>query len=101
MTDPTDKTISRTEQIASLLHQAGETHHVVYSDTDGEDPDWATFYSDWLLSHGRIGDLLGSAPVRSQLTAELVALDERYRKTRDQDTWERYYARDLVARFAA
>ena len=37
------------DQVAALLHQVAETHHVVCADTGGEDPDWATFYSDWLL----------------------------------------------------
>jgi hypothetical protein len=29
-------------RIAALLHEAAETHHVVYRITDGEDPDWAS-----------------------------------------------------------
>ena len=90
-----------TDRIAALLHQAGETHHAVYADTDGEDPDWATFYSDWLLHHSPLPDLLGSAPVRSHLTAELVALDERFTKAPTDGDWEHFYARDLIERFAA
>jgi len=72
-----------TDQVAALLHQAGETHH---ADTDGEDPDWATFYSDWLLHHSPLPELLGRAPVRSHPTAELVALDERFTKTHPKGT---------------
>ena len=101
MTNPTDQTTPRIEQVARLLHQAAETHHVVYADTDGEDPDWATFYSDWLLNHGGLGQLLGKAPIRSHLTAELVLLDQRHAKTRPQDDWEDFYAQDLIGRFAA
>jgi hypothetical protein len=94
MDDPTD-------QVASLLHQAAETHHVVYSDVDGEDDDWATFYSDWLLTHSRLGDILGQRPVRSHLTAELVSLDERFTRTQPGAKWEQYYAQGLLERFAA
>ena len=100
MTDSTDPT-TRIHQLASLLHQAAETHHVVYADTDGEDADWATFYSDWLLNHGRLGETLGEPPVRSHLTAELVLLDQRYTSARPQEGWEEFYARDLMERFAA
>ncbi len=90
-----------TDQIAAVLHQADETHRAVYADTDGEDPDWATFYSDWLLNHSPLPEHLGRAPVRSHLAAELVALDERFRQTHPNGNWERFYAQDLIERFAA
>ena len=45
------------EQIAALLHEAGETHHQVYRITDGVDADWASWYSDWLI-HLRGGRIL-------------------------------------------
>jgi hypothetical protein len=37
-------------QISALLHQAAETHHVVFAITDGTDADWATWYADWLAN---------------------------------------------------
>ena len=30
--------------VAALLHEAAETHHVVYRIVDGVDPDWASWY---------------------------------------------------------
>ena len=48
--------------IADLLHEAGETHHVVYRIVDGDDPDWASWYADWLLDHSELPQLLGTAP---------------------------------------
>ena len=39
MTDPAT--------IADLLHEAAESHHVVYRIVDGDDPDWASWYADW------------------------------------------------------
>lgn len=41
---------NRIEQISRLLHQAAETHHVVFAISDGDDPDWASWYSDWLIN---------------------------------------------------
>jgi hypothetical protein len=64
-----------TTKISALLHEAGETHHIVYRITDGEDADWASFYADWLIDHSELPDLLGGAPVRSHLVAELVSLE--------------------------
>jgi hypothetical protein len=31
-------------KVADLLHEAAETHHIVYRISDGTDPDWASFY---------------------------------------------------------
>ena len=64
-------------RIAELLHEAAETHHVVYRITDGDDPDWASWYADWLLDLSELSTLLGTRPVRSHLVHALVQLDRR------------------------
>jgi hypothetical protein len=84
------------KKVSGLLHEAGETHHTVYRITDGEDPDWASWYSEWLIEHSELPDLLGGAPVRSHLVAELVALD---REVGADQGWEDRYAARLVERF--
>jgi hypothetical protein len=56
------------EQISELLHEAGETHHRVFRIVDGADDDWASWYSDWLINLSELPTLLGSRPVRSELT---------------------------------
>jgi hypothetical protein len=86
-------------KVSALLHEAAETHHTVYRITDGEDPDWATWYSDWLVHLSELPDLLGAKPVRSELTSMLVALDKEFEETRPQERWEDYYARRLLDLF--
>ena len=88
------------EQIADLLHEASETHHVVFRITDGDDPDWASWYADWLLDHSELPDVLGTRPVRSEFVYTLVRLDKEYTATQPSDRWEDVYARELVARFS-
>ena len=61
--------------VAHLLHEAAETHHVVYRIVDGDDPDWASWYADWLLTLSELPQLLGAAPVRSHLVAERKLVD--------------------------
>lgn len=34
--------VAAVDQISSLLHEAGETHHRVYRIVDGADDDWAS-----------------------------------------------------------
>src|ERR1043165_3345808 len=76
-----------TDQIANLLHEAAETHHVVYRITDGDDPDWASWYADWLLRLSELPQLLGSTPVRSQLVHALVQLDREYTAAGPDEPW--------------
>jgi hypothetical protein len=87
------------KEIADLLHEAGETHHIVYRIVDGDDPDWASWYADWLLDHSELPDLLGTRPVRSELVYTLVRLDKEYTVGKPSERWEDVYARELLAAF--
>lgn len=80
------------DQIAALLHEATETHHVVYRITDGDDPDWASWYATWLLRLSELPELLGTAPVRSHLVHALVQLDRDYEAASPSEPWESFYA---------
>jgi hypothetical protein len=88
-----------TTSVRDLLHEAAETHHVVYRITDGEDADWASWYADWLLNQSELPSVLGSRPVRSALVYELVRLDREYTAEPRSEPWEDYYARALVGTF--
>jgi hypothetical protein len=87
------------KRISELLHEVGETHHVVFRITDGEDQDWATWYSEWLTEHSELPDLLGKGPVRSELTYMLVKLDKDYTAQRPEEPWEDWYASRLIEHF--
>ena len=87
-------------RIAALLHEAGETHHVVYRIVDGDDPDWASWYAQWLLDLSELPQILGIAPVRSELVWMLVALDKEYTRGQPDEPWPDYYASRLTAHFA-
>jgi hypothetical protein len=84
-------------RVAALLHEAAETHHTVFRITDGEDPDWASWYADWLLDLSELSDVLGTRPVRSHLVHALVQLDRMYVEGRPSERWEDWYAQRLQA----
>ncbi|MEA2257066.1 MAG: hypothetical protein QOG35_3111 [Solirubrobacteraceae bacterium] len=90
----------RQQQVAELLHEAGEVHHVVYRITDGADDDWASFYADWLIDHSELAVLLGGAPTRSHLVHELVDAERAYAESAPDERWEDSYAARIVRRFA-
>ncbi len=85
-------------EIARLLHEAAETHHVVYRISDGDDPDWASWYADWLLDLSELPDVLGARPVRSHLVHTLVELDREHAAARTDERWEDWYAARLKDR---
>jgi hypothetical protein len=88
-----------TTTVANLLNQVGEVHHTVFADTDGNDDDWATFYSDWLLAHSQFPHLLGQRPIRSHLTRDLVDLDEQYTTQNVSAAWPTWYAERLIEKY--
>ncbi len=89
-----------TRRIAELFHEAAETHHTVYRITDGDDPDWASWYADWLLNLSELPDLLGAMPVRSHLAHALVQLDRDFTAGSPDERWEDWYATRLADRLA-
>jgi hypothetical protein len=90
----------RVQRVSDLLHEAGETHHTVYRITDGADDDWASFYADWLIRLSELPEVVGAAPVRSELTWMLVQLDKDYAAPSPAEKWEDWYAERLVAHFS-
>ena len=89
----------RLSAVADLLHEAAETHHVVYRIVDGDDPDWASWYAQWLIDLSELPDLLGRRPVRSELVYLLVDLDKHYVADTPSEPWEQYYAREILRHF--
>ena len=87
------------DRIAALLKEAAETHHQVYRIVDGEDPDWASWYADWLIRLSELPQLLKTTPVRSELIYMLVQLDRDYNDSRRDQPWESFYAGKLLERF--
>jgi hypothetical protein len=91
----------RTARVAALLHEAGDTHHTVYRIVDGDDPDWASWYSDWLLNLSELPEILGKAPVRSELTWLLVQVGKDYPTAGTDAPWPDWYAERIVERLGA
>jgi hypothetical protein len=83
-------------RIAELLQEVAETHHRVYRITDGDDPDWASWYAAWLIDLSELPTLLGRRPVRSELVYLLVLLDREYTERQSGEPWTEYYARRIA-----
>ena len=91
----------RVGKVSALLHEAAETHHVVFRITDGDDPDWASWYSGWLTKLSELPQILGKDPVPSEVTYLLVKLGRDFASERPGGAWEDYYAERLVEHLSA
>ncbi len=78
-----------------LLSQVGPAHHQAFAATDGDDPDWPTWYAAWLLER-----LRGHSPVIEE--PELVRLLEEaaqaHKASDGSEDWPAFYARFLAER---
>jgi hypothetical protein len=86
--------------IAEVLHDAEQTHGTVYKIVNGDHPDWASWYANWLITLSPLPDRLGVTPVPSELVYLLVRLDKEYRATPHEQSWQDYYASGIAAHFA-
>ena len=84
------------DRVAALLQGAADLHHRVYRITNGDDPDWASWYADWLVRLSELPQILGRSPARSELIYMLVKLDQDFGKSKSDESWERFYARQLL-----
>ena len=87
--------------LSELLHEAAETHHVVYRIVDGDDPDWASWYADWLIEHSELPQILGKRPVRSELVWLLVQLDKDFTQDAPDASWPQWYAQRVLTDLGA
>jgi hypothetical protein len=89
------------DRLAAILREAAETHHQVYRIVDGEDPDWATWYADWLVSLSKLPEVVGVTPVRSELVYLLVRSDKEHTAQHPDEQWDSFYAARILERFPA
>ena len=83
-----------TQELADLLRETGQAHHAAYRASDGFDPEWAGWYAPWLQA--RLGDRLGRAVTRSELTYLLIRAEREQAAAADETPWPEYYARVLL-----
>jgi hypothetical protein len=94
---PVDRA-ARAKQLADLLHQTSEDHHVAFKETDGVDADWSIWYAGHLLEKG-IEKLLDAKLLKSDLIYLLVKADKEINRQAPGAGWEAWYADYLVRRY--
>lgn len=82
------------DELAALLKEAGHAHHEAFASTEGDDPEWATWYADYLQQ--KLSAFFGREISQAEIAQALTTLDERYRAHKVDTGWPAYYAQALV-----
>lgn len=88
---------NRTDEIAVLLAQAGEAHHIYERDVlNGVyHEDWYGWYADYVIEHG-IATLLGREISSEEMAAALQRVSAAHKASGSEEAWTTYYARLLA-----
>ncbi len=90
---------NKLKKIAEILQEASEAHGSVFRIVEGNDPDWASWYSDWLINLSQLPKMFDNKLIRSELTYMLVKLDKEYNYEKPAEKWEEFYARNLLKKY--
>ena len=81
-------------ELSELFRQTGEAHHQAFVATDGDDPEWAIWYAEYL--QGRLEPFLAAPITRSRLVFCLIGADDEHRATESEVPWAEYYAQRFI-----
>ena len=84
--------------LMDLLREAAQAHHHVYQATNGDDPDWAIWYANYL--YDKLPAHLGGVCLhRSDIVYLLKRLEYEHKSEAPGAEWKRFYARSLLFRY--
>ena len=86
-----------TNQLMALMQETGKAHHQAFIEVDGEDPEWAVWYAEYLQP--KISALMGIEFTKSDLVYLLIAAQKEHESRAPGANWADYYARFIVERY--
>lgn len=81
--------------LAQMFREAGHAHHRAFLAANGDDPDWPTWYAQYLAP--RMEALLGRAFDVPQLARQLDDLENRRKQIHPLPDWPLFYAEDFLS----
>lgn len=85
------------QELAKWLARTGRAHHEAFTDALGYDPEWASWYADYLIEHAPWEELCLECPEPSHLS---YLLTDAGRENYGLGAWEEAYASYLVNRLS-
>lgn len=84
-------------RLKELFAETGHAHHKAFSDVDGADPDWPSWYAEHM--HRRLSTLLRAEFTRSELIYLLILADRELARHAPGAEWSGFYARFFLKRY--
>lgn len=84
-------------RLADLLGKTKQAHLEAYIETNGADPEWPTWYADYLVD--KLPEHLGVALTRSDIADQMVHLSQKQPQDAPDADWARYYAQSLLQQY--
>ena len=85
--------------VAEILAETGRAHHQAFAATNGEDPDWAIWYTDY--ARDKLAERTGMDFTRSQFMYCLIRADIEHQARSPDSAWADFYATEIVEHCAA
>jgi len=81
-------------ELVALLREAGIAHHRAFAATNGADPEWPTWYAEFLAP--RLRAILGRSVAVAELAERLRQWHHAHMQSDSREEWPEFYARSLV-----
>jgi hypothetical protein len=83
------------QELAALFSETAAAHHRAFAATNGDDPDWADWYAEYLTP--RLHQALGQRFDVAALAGHLRRLDSEHRSSQTRQPWPEFYARSFLS----
>ncbi|MEO1054616.1 MAG: hypothetical protein AAFX87_28550 [Bacteroidota bacterium] len=85
------------EELVLLFDETGGAHHEAFADTDGYDPEWPLWYSEYMLEQLR--SILEADFTRSELIYLLISAHNEQTSDAPGSRWKDYFATYFLERY--
>ena len=83
--------------LTTLFEKTGKAHHEAFFASDGADPEWPSWYSDYL--HQELSKILNASFTKSELIYLLVLVEKEREIEAPGSDWLMYYANFFIDRY--
>ncbi len=83
--------------LTNLFEKTGKAHHQAFIETDGADPEWPSWYTDYL--HHDLSKRLNANFSKSELVYLLVLVEKEREIEAPGSDWLMYYANFFIERY--
>jgi hypothetical protein len=83
-----------TSQLEALFQEAGQKHHEAFAETDGYDPEWATWYAAYVVN--RLPPIMDADLSELELAGLFQYLSKKQPDEAPGTPWARFYAKYLI-----